>query len=113
MIGYLRKTARRRTDANTTQIERTAGNLEDQGLSSIRDQEASIVREILNELKCERDRQILHRFYLLEEDKVDICQDLELSDVHFNRVLYRARQRFGVLVKEYERREQSCLLEKL
>ena len=104
MIGHLRKAARRRTDADTAQIEATAGNLEDQHRAATREEDALIVRELLEELKCERDREILRRFYLLEEDKADICEQLDLSDIHFNRVLYRARQRFAQLVQAYERR---------
>lgn len=109
MIGQLRKIARRRTDANSPQIEQATGNLEDQYQSLNRDQNALVVRQLLAELKCDRDRQILQRFYLLEEDKADICADLGLSDTHFNRVLYRARQRFGVLVAEYENRAGPLL----
>ncbi len=110
MIGHLRKTARRRTSPDTEQVERTIGSLEDQYRAAVRDQDALIVRQLLAELNCDRDRQILKRFYLLEEDKADICNDLELSAVHFNRVLYRARRRFGALVEEYERREEIQLL---
>lgn len=109
MIGQLRKVARRRTDANSPRIEQTAGNLEDQHQSLIREQDALVIRQLLAELKCDRDRQILQRFYLLEEDKADICADLDLSYTHFNRVLYRARQRFGVLVAEYENRAGPLL----
>ncbi len=110
MIGQLRKIARRRTNPDTEQVESTVGSLEDQHSAAVREQDALIIRQLLAELKCDRDRQILKRFYLLEEEKADICADLELSDVHFNRVLYRARQRFGALVREFEERESSRLL---
>jgi RNA polymerase sigma-70 factor (ECF subfamily) len=53
-----------------------------------------LVRELLREQKPERDREILFRFYLDEEDKDRICRDLDLTSLHFNRVLYRARERF-------------------
>lgn len=59
---------------------------------------AQTVRALLRELPTDRDRQVLTRFYLAEEDKEEICADLELSSLHFNRVLYRARERFRQIV---------------
>ncbi|WP_191621141.1 RNA polymerase sigma factor [Marinihelvus fidelis] len=55
---------------------------------------------VMAQLTQPRDREILHRFYLLEEDKADICTDLELTAAHFDRVLYRARQRMRELLCE-------------
>ena len=55
------------------------------------------VRQILDELGTERDREILRRFYLLSDEKTRICADLRLSSLQFNRVLYRARQRYREL----------------
>ena len=62
---------------------------------------AKIVRLLVNELKAPRDRELIMRFYLKEEDKQSICRDFELSELHFNRVLYRARQRFKELWTEH------------
>jgi RNA polymerase sigma-70 factor, ECF subfamily len=58
---------------------------------------ARTVRDLLRELKPERDREILFRFYLDEQDKETICAELGLTSLHFNRVLYRARERFREL----------------
>lgn len=55
---------------------------------------AEVVRKLLLELPKTRDREILRRFYLLDHDKQDICRSYELSPAHFDRVLYRARNRF-------------------
>lgn len=55
------------------------------------------VRQVLSEMTISRDREILRRFYILEEDKERICADLGLSSLHFNRVLHRARERFREL----------------
>ena len=65
---------------------------------------ATTVRRMLAELKNERDREILSRYYIADENKEDICRDLELSDLHFNRVLFRARQRYKEL---FEKRQQA------
>jgi hypothetical protein len=45
------------------------------------------------ELSSPRDREIVKRFYLDEEDKQTICDDLRLSSLQFNQVIARARQR--------------------
>lgn len=58
---------------------------------------AATVRHVLAELKNDRDREILSRYYIADENKEDICRDLDLSDLHFNRVLFRARQRYKEL----------------
>jgi RNA polymerase sigma-70 factor (ECF subfamily) len=51
------------------------------------------VRELINRLDTPRDREILMRFYVNEEDKDVICSDLGLTSQHFNRVIYRAKTR--------------------
>jgi RNA polymerase sigma-70 factor (ECF subfamily) len=60
----------------------------------LRAERAALVRAVLAELPSERDRQVLFRFYLAEEDKDQICKDLGLSSLHFNRVVFRARERY-------------------
>jgi RNA polymerase sigma-70 factor (ECF subfamily) len=62
-------------------------------------EQAALVRQLIGELQTERDRQILLRYYLAEEEKERICADLELESLHFNRVLFRARQRFKELLE--------------
>lgn len=58
---------------------------------------AATVRQVLAELRNDRDRELLSRYYIADEAKEDICRDLDLSDLHFNRVLFRARQRYKEL----------------
>ena len=59
-----------------------------------------VLQETLAQLSKSRDREILHRFYLLDEDKSQICRALDLSASHFDRVLYRAKQRMRQLIVE-------------
>jgi RNA polymerase sigma-70 factor, ECF subfamily len=63
------------------------------------DQWARAARELLREVSPRRDRELLVRFYLLEEAKEDLCRDFKLTEMHFNRVIYRARDRFRVLLQ--------------
>lgn len=63
----------------------------------LRTEEANTVRRVIGKLSCERDRQILTRFYILGEDKESICADLRLDSTYFKGVKFRAVQRFGEL----------------
>jgi len=58
----------------------------------------SLLDGIIEQLVQPRDREILHRFYLLDQDKSRVCSALELSSVHFDRVLYRARKRIREII---------------
>ena len=58
-----------------------------------------LLRNLLNQLPIPRDREILQRFYLNEEDKKSICRDFGIKSEHFDRVLYRAKQRVRVLLE--------------
>ena len=60
------------------------------------DTEATIlrqVRKLVEELPTVRDREIVKRFYLDEQEKDDICHDLNLAPLHFDKVIFRARRR--------------------
>lgn len=72
----------------------------DKGIDSRASRE--LLARTLDQLTVERDREILRRFYLREEDKESICSDLELTPTHFDRVLYRARQRMRELIDQQQ-----------
>ena len=104
LIGVIRRRQRRQTyaDSDTIAIAADEGG-QDQFGEINADQVAENVRTMLEELGSERDRAILTRFYLQQEDKQSICSALELSDLHFNRVLYRAKKRFRELLQKSDR----------
>jgi RNA polymerase sigma-70 factor, ECF subfamily len=58
----------------------------------------ALVRRLLAELPGDRDRAILTRFYLNEHEKSEICRDLNLTDLGFNQVIFRARNRLRQLL---------------
>ncbi len=66
----------------------------------LRKEEAEIVRQVIGELRMERDRELLTHFYLLGEDKETICANLDLTGAHFNRVIFRALARFKELYEQ-------------
>lgn len=65
-----------------------------------REQTAAAVRELLRTMPVARDRELLTRYYVHDEDKKDICLALNLDSVHFNRVLFRAKGRFRKLLEQ-------------
>ncbi len=59
----------------------------------------ALVQKLFDELPTDRDKQILREYFVYERDKTTICQNLSLSTVHFDRVLFRAKQRLRKLVE--------------
>jgi RNA polymerase sigma-70 factor (ECF subfamily) len=94
-----RKNARRRTDLDPEGLEAAVHPGPGQLAAVLHDEEATIVRRLIGELPTGRDRQLLLRFYVGEEEKAAICADLGLDSLHFNRVLHRARNRFRELLE--------------
>jgi RNA polymerase sigma-70 factor, ECF subfamily len=99
-IEHFRKATRRKTDADSEVVQ----NVPAAGPSPLSDllagESAALARRIIQQLGNERDRQILLRFYIAEEDKERICADYGLSSLQFNRVLHRARERYRELFLE-------------
>ena len=98
-IGGYRKVVRRKTEGEIEGLEAVPDPAADPHQRAVREEESALVRRLIGELETDRDRQILYRFYIAEEDKERICADLDLSSLHFNRVLFRARQRFKDLLE--------------
>lgn len=110
-IAEWRKSGRRRTvTGEDATIATHADDSADVGDGIQARQRAEAVRAVLAELPTLRDRELLVRYYLHDEDKVDICRRLGLSDGHFNRVIFRARERFRALLEaRYVRSDLYCL----
>ncbi len=117
LTGFIHRTARnlfiasyRKAIRRQTQPEDAVQDFVDPApnqLGRVLDQEeARLVRQLIAELTPDRDRQLLTRFYLGDEGKEEICRDLGLSSLHFNRVLFRARQRFKDLLLRFDKRQR-------
>ena len=65
----------------------------------IAQQRAEIARKVLNGVS-RRDRDILNRFYVLEQSQEQICADMGLSYNQFRLLKSRAKARFGELGKK-------------
>ena len=57
------------------------------------------VKNVIRGMSSQRDRAILVRFYLDEEEKETICRDLGLSPLQFDKILHRARGRLRKLLE--------------
>ena len=97
-LGMFRKAQRRKTEANADHVAAVADDAPSPLAQLSRAEVCNRVRELIAELKVPRDREILLRFYIRDEDKELICRDLGIDGTHFNRVLFRARQRFKEMV---------------
>lgn len=64
-----------------------------------RQQLRSAVHAVLAELTVPRDREVLHRYYLDEQDRDTVCAALSIDPEHFHRVLHRARTRLKQLLE--------------
>lgn len=104
-IEHFRKTARRKTEADSEALLDAPFSGSSQLEDLARRESAGLVRQVLGELGNDRDRQILLRFYLAEEDKDRISADYGLTSLQFNRVLHRARQRYKELFERRAGRE--------
>jgi RNA polymerase sigma-70 factor (ECF subfamily) len=100
VIEYFRRTARHENLTEMAEAERPPHFAPNQLEAVLQKERAAIVRQVINELPNDRDRQVLFRFYVVEDEKEKICADLGLTSLHFNRVLHRARERYRELYEK-------------
>lgn len=107
-----RRSARRRTVTGEQTAIDEFPDAESDPTASLQSQvRARAVRQVLQEMPTLRDRQLLVRYYLRDEDITDICSDLGLTEEYFYKVLHRARTRFRLLLnKRYARPDLLCLV---
>ncbi len=98
VITHFREQARHKTEPDSAAID----HFRRRGITQS-DEQAKMVRRLLDELRSERDRELLLRFYLDDEDKQSICNALGLTEKHFNLVMFQARERFRELLLRHEK----------
>jgi RNA polymerase sigma-70 factor, ECF subfamily len=101
VIDHFRRRAREESLTEIEEVAPLAHTAPNQFDELLLKEKSALVRKVITELPSDRDRQILFRFYIAEEEKERICADLGLTGLHFNRVLFRARERYREL---YEKR---------
>ena len=97
--GEFRTRDRHRTYTDTDLISRIADTKQGMLYEMTKEELLEIVKQLIAELPLARDRDILRRFYLFGEDRATICDVLELTYDHFDRVMYRARNRLRQMAK--------------
>ncbi len=123
LAGFIRGTARnlfiadRRKEARYRPMEdgeeegaRPVPGLVDRGPAPldrvVANEEARQVQRLLGELRYDRDRQLLFRFYLSDDTKEEICGDLGIEPERFHKVLFHARERLRELWERAEKRQR-------
>lgn len=101
VIAHRRKQARQKTSSDTDLIDRCADQRQGHYEHIEAEENAALVHRLLAELRVDRDREILTRVYVYDQDKDSICSELSLDSLHYNRVLYRARQRLRELLEAH------------
>lgn len=94
-----RKFQRRQTFADDDALQEAADAAPDQLSRTLEREGSSLVRRLIEQLQPERDRHLLYRFYVAEESKETLCDEWGLTALQFNRVIFRARQRFKELLE--------------
>lgn len=115
--SFLAQTARNLAMANrrTLARQRTSTGqqamLEERGTSALdpavlleAQLRAAAVRKVLLEIPLPRDRDVLVRVYLYDQDPEKVCRELGIESSHYKRVIYRARKRFRILLDQQYRR---------
>ena len=98
-IAETRKAERRKTFIDPAVLEELADGSQNQYRTLLRQRSADAVRRLLAALENSRDRTLLYQYYIQEKDKAQVCADLGLTQRHFDRVLFRAKQRFKELLR--------------
>jgi RNA polymerase sigma factor (sigma-70 family) len=108
--GFLRQTAinlansdrrkylRQRTDTDNDSIEVVVDEALGPADSVELDQLLSTINGLMDELPMRRDRELLQRYLVNEEEKFALCSEYGLTSEHFDRVLHRARVRLKELL---------------
>jgi RNA polymerase sigma-70 factor (ECF subfamily) len=98
VIGEVRKHVRRGTSADSDAVDAAADDAAGPFDNVSGEQVKRLVRKLLDELPVPRDREILIKTYLEDQDKSAICEALAVDSAHYNRVLFRAKERFRELL---------------
>lgn len=99
LIAHYRKGQRHKTDCH----ENIAATAEDQqadiSTSLNSKQVTELVRQVMDELPTQRDRELLYRYFVYGQEKKVICREFAMNPEHFDRVLYRARNRLKQVIQ--------------
>ena len=108
-LAEIRRAARLNTTGDERVLAAVADPAGDPLACVLRQEQTRRLRRALGRLTKVRDRELLARFYLAEEDRDAIRRDLGVTALHFNRLLFRARRRLGRILEQSANRDGLCL----
>ncbi|XOV90563.1 MAG: RNA polymerase sigma factor [Pseudomonadota bacterium] len=99
-IGWLRKLE------NKIELQESLEELPSQSGDASLEIENEELREYIanciNQLSMPRDRELLVRRYINDQSKPEICNALDLTENHYDRVMSRARQRLKARINQLD-----------
>ena len=110
LMGFVRTVARRQVAAHIDQVVHSHQELNlDVGVrvadlsgnpeqNAVFQQKIALILSVFDDLPA-RDSEILSRFYLDEQSREEICEEMNLSETQFRLLKSRAKARFGELGK--------------
>lgn len=93
-LGYIRKTRSSIISEDVDAAEHIPDPAPDPYEQALNKEKARIVHKVISEMTVQRDREVLSRYYILEEEKSEICADLGLTREQFARIIFRAHKRY-------------------
>lgn len=102
--GFARKlwsssVRKKRPETNHDAVDERPADGTDALSSRQREETTALVQQYLQEIDLvPRDRDVLVRLFLYDQDRQQICAELDISRLHFNRVLHRAKNRMRQLL---------------
>lgn len=106
---HVRKVIRRDTRSDTDAVESHLADDASAYDAQLQQETHQALQNLLEELNQPRDREILRKTFLLQQDKDEVCAELGISVDHFHRVIFRAKERFAKIV--HERRPDLATME--
>ena len=111
VLGTERRAERRQIEYDMKAVHEVLDNQASAETRLEHGQTVALVKRVIGDLKVARDREVLVRFFLSDEDKSEICRSLGLDADHFDRVLHRARRRLKALLAVYSAGPGSNVVE--
>ncbi len=97
VYAHRRRLSRQKIAADSVQLDELASTTPGVEQSIERSQLRQSLWSLVNQLPIARDRATVTNLFLLEQNRADVCAELDLSPSQLSRVLYRSRQRLTQL----------------
>lgn len=104
---YLRKDKKFTSDIDPDLMDTFKDQTEEILSSLIWNDKLNYVKKMIDGLKIQRDKDILIKFYIKDQDKKTICEDLDLSPAHFDRVIFRAKERLKKIIEKNKEQKKT------